>query len=81
MSTKVTKLVKRYNRLRNSTIPCQVPCPKCKKQTKDQRYTKHFKNLSSVDWHVSTSHKGEYWVKDFKLAITQLAKVLEEVRS
>lgn len=53
---------------------------KMKKKGKDQRYVKHYKNLSSLDWYVSYFHKGEPWIKDFKLVIKQLAIFLEEVR-
>jgi len=80
MSSKVIKTDKPYTRLRNSIIPFSVPCAKCNKQTKDPRYVKHFKNLSSLDWHVSHFHKGEPWIKDFKLVLKQLAIILEDVR-
>jgi len=79
MLKRTSKTDKRYIRLRNSTIPCSVPCAKCIKRVKDPRYTKHFKNLSGLDWHVSHEHKGEPWIKDFKLALKQLARVLEDV--
>ncbi len=80
MLRSTSKTDKGYTRLRNCTIPCSVPCPKCAKQAKDLRYIKHFKNLSSLDWHTSHEHKGETWVNDFKVAITQLARVFEDVR-
>jgi len=79
MSTKVIKIVKPSKTVRHSTFPYHCQCPKCI-ITKNAMYVKHFKNLSGLDWHVSNFHKGEPWVKDFKIAIKHLAQVFEEIR-
>ena len=80
MQIKITKVDKHYKRLRNSIFPFRNQCPKCCVQAKNANYVKFYKNLSSLDLHISREHKGEPWTNDFKIAITQLAKVLEEVR-
>lgn len=74
------KIVKHNTRLRNSTFPITSQCPKCWIMSRNPKYVKYHKNLSSLHWHVSHDHKDEPWVNDFNSAITQLARVVEGVR-
>ena len=80
MSSIVTKLDKHSTRLRNSTFPITIQCPKCRKQARNPKYVKYYKNLSGLSWHVSHDHKGEPWTGEFNRLVKQLAKFLVEIR-
>jgi len=71
-----TNSFKPYQNIRHSTIQAFIRCPKCLIDSKNPRRVKTHKNLSSLDFHFSTAHKGEFWVTEARILIRQFAEVL-----
>ena len=75
MSIKQVDSFKGYN-IRHSTKKYFVKCPECLKHQKNPQRVKTHKNLSSLDSHYSTYHKGEYWVNQARIEIRRLAEAI-----
>ena len=77
MSTKAVELFKGYHNIRHNTTLFYINCPKCLIDSNTPGRKKTFKNLSSLDFHFSTDHKGESWAEFAKLLIRQFAERLQ----
>ena len=77
MLPKAIQTNKVYSNIRHNTIPVFFHCPKCLVDSNTPGRKKTFKNLSSLDSHFSTDHKGESWVELAKIMIRQFAMRLE----
>jgi len=73
MSVKQVNSFKGYN-VRHSTKRYFIKCPECLKHTTYPNRVKTHKNLSSLDSHYSTDHKGEYWVDEARAELRRLAE-------
>ena len=78
MSTKAVELFKRYHNIRHNTSPFSFHCPKCLIDSSTPGRKKTFKNLSSLDFHFSTEHKGESWTEFAKILIRQFAERMQQ---
>ena len=68
---------KRFHNIRHNTIRIDgVKCPRCYIDSKDPVKVKTHKNLSSLDSHISTEHKGEFWIKEAQLLIRQFSEAI-----
>jgi len=76
LSTKLLQLDKEYQNIRHNTTNISLKCPECLLNSKNPRRVKTYKNLSSLDSHFSTEHKGEFWIKEAKVLIRQFAEVM-----
>ena len=76
MSTKVIQSDKGYQNIRHNTTRIFLNCPKCLVDSNTPGRKRTFKNLSSLDSHFSTEHKGESWVELAKIMIKQFAEVM-----
>jgi len=73
-----TNLFKGYPNIRHNTTPVSVNCPKCLIDSSTPGRKKTFKNLSSLDSHLSVDHKGESWAELAKILIRQFAEVMKQ---
>jgi len=71
-----TNSFKGYQNIRHSTTEAFIRCPKCLIDSKNPRRVKTHKNLSSLDFHFSIAHDGEFWVVEARILIRQFAEVL-----
>jgi len=69
---------KRFHNIRHNTIRIDggIKCPSCFFYSKDPMKVKSHKNLSSLDSHISTEHKGEFWIKEAQLLIRQFSEAI-----
>lgn len=74
MSVKIVQPNKGYQNIRHNTTQIFLKCPECLKHSKNPQRVKTHKNLSSLDSHFSTEHKGEFWVEEARILIRQFAE-------
>jgi len=76
MSVKTLDSFKGYPNIRHNTVKIYLKCPYCLLNSKNPQRVKTHKNLSSLDSHFSTDHKGEFWVEESRILIRQFAMVM-----
>jgi len=76
MSVKTLDSFKGYPNIRHNTAKIYLKCPYCLLNSKNPQRVKTHKNLSSLDSHFSTDHKGEFWVEESRILIRQFAMVM-----
>ncbi len=69
---------KGYHNIRHNTIRIYTKCPGCLLNSKQASKIKIHKTLSSLDSHISTQHKDEFWVKQVQLLIRQFSKEISK---
>jgi len=69
---------KEYHNIRHNTIRIYIKCPGCCLNSKQANKIKIHKNLSSLDSHISTEHKDEFWTKQVQLLIRQFSKEISK---
>ena len=78
MSTKTTKSYKGYQEkkpnIRHNTNEITTKCPRCLLERKNPQRVKTHKNLASLDSHLSTDHKGEYWTIEARMLMKQFTE-------
>jgi len=77
MSTKTTKSYKGYEKsgyFRHNTAEVITKCPRCIIERKNPQRVKTHKNLSSLDFHLSTDHKGEAWTIEARMLMKQFVE-------
>ena len=65
----------RYN-IRHDTNQIYLKCPECLLNSKNPIRVKTHKSLSSLESHISTSHKGEFWIKEVQILIRQFSEAV-----
>ena len=60
--------------LRHSTAEIITKCPRCLLERKNPQRVKTHKNLASLDSHLSTIHKGEYWTIEARMLMKQFTE-------
>ncbi len=76
MSSIIQQRYKEYQNIRHNTTKIFLKCPECLLNSKNPQRVKTHKNLSSLDSHFSTDHKGEFWVEESRILIRQFAEVM-----
>ena len=76
MSVKQVNSFKEYPNIRHNTTKIFLKCPECLKYSKNPQRVKTHKNLSSLDSHLSTNHKGEFWVNDIRILIRKFSEIM-----
>ena len=60
--------------IRHSTAEKITKCPRCLLERKNPQRVKTHKNLASLDSHLSTAHKGEYWTIEARMLMKQFTE-------
>ncbi len=76
MSSIIQQRYKEYQNIRHNTTKIFLKCPECLLNSKNPQRVKTHKNLSSLDSHFSTDHKGEFWVEESRILIRQFAEAM-----
>jgi len=78
MPVKTLDSFKGYPNIRHNTTKIFLKCPGCLLCSKNPQRVKTHKNLSSLDFHLSVDHKGEFWVAEVQILIRQFAEWLKK---
>jgi len=62
--------------IRHNTDPIISKCPRCLLERKNPQRVKTHKNLASLDSHLSTIHKGEFWTIEARMLMKQFTEGL-----
>ena len=60
--------------IRHNTSKIITKCPRCLLERKNPQRVKTHKNLASLDSHLSTDHKGEYWTIEARMLMKQFTE-------
>ena len=74
MSTNKAISNKGYQNIRHNTDLILTKCPRCLLENKNPQRVKTHKNLASLDSHLSTIHKGEYWTIEARMLMKQFVE-------
>ena len=77
MSNNKTKSYKGYQNIRHNTTKVFTKCPRCLLEKKNPKRVKTYKNLASLDSHISTDHKDEFWTIEARILMKQFAEVIQ----
>jgi len=81
MYTKTVESYKGYQKkkpnIRHNTTQIFLKCPECLLYSKNPQRVKTHKNLSSLDSHLSTDHKGEYWTIEARMLMKQFMERMQ----
>ena len=59
---------------RHNTNKVITKCPRCLLERKNPQRVKTHKNLSALDFHLSTEHKGEAWTIEAGMLMKQFVE-------